>query len=67
MLLSNLEQQRKMHKEVESALQQVTHFQKENPIPPPETIKMEKDDLIGYKCVLESWKSEAYLVKSSID
>lgn len=48
-------------------LQQVMHFQKENLIPPPRTVKLEKDDLISYKCILEIWKFEAELVKSSIE
>lgn len=45
-LLSELSQQRKLHERVEVALQQVLHFQKANPMPPPGTIKLGKDDLI---------------------
>jgi hypothetical protein len=66
-LLFKLSQQRKMHERVEVALQQVLHFQKENPMPPPRKVKLGKHDLINYKCTLESWKSESDLVKSSIE
>lgn len=66
MLLSDLAQQKKMHEEVGAALQQFIHLQKENPIP-PRIIKLEKYNMIGFKCVLKSWKFKADLVKSSLD
>ena len=67
MLLSELSQQRKMHERAEVALQQVFIFRKVNPMPLLGTIKLGKDELINYKCTLESWRSEADLVKSLIE
>lgn len=54
MLLLDLAQQKKVHEEVEAALQQVIHLQKENPVPLLRIIKLEKYDMICVKCVLES-------------
>lgn len=56
-----------MHERVEVELQQVLHFQKLNLVPSPGTIKLGKEELINYKCTLESWIYEANLVKSSIE
>ena len=36
-------------------------------MPPLGTINLEKNELITYKYTLESWRSEADLVKSSIE
>lgn len=66
MLLSDLAQQKKMHEEVGATLQQLIHLQKENPTPPPRIIKLKKDVMIGFKCILKSWKSDVDLVKSSL-
>ena len=66
-LLFELSQQKKIHERVEVTLQQVLHFQKANPLSPPGTTKLGKDDLINYKCSLQSWKYEFDLVKSSIE
>ena len=67
MLLTELSEHRKSHETIEVALQQVLHFQKADPMPPPRTIKLGKDDMVSNNCTLESWKYEEDLVKSSID
>ena len=56
-----------MHEKVEAALQQVSHFQKANSIPPPGITKLGKDEIINYRYIIESWKSEANTVKLSIE
>ena len=38
-----------------------------NSIPPPGIIKLEKDDVIGFQCILDSWNFEAGFVKSLLD
>ena len=48
-------------------LQRVIWMQKENPIPPSSIIKLEKDNMIRFECVLTSWKSQVDLVKSLLD
>jgi hypothetical protein len=42
-------------------------MQKGNPIPSHGISKLEKDDKIGFECILESWKYEADLVKSLLE
>lgn len=66
-LLPELASHRKVHEEVEVALQQVIRMQKENPIPPPSITKLEKDDMTGFERILKSQKSEDDLVKSLLD
>jgi hypothetical protein len=45
----------------------VSRFQKLNPIPPPRIVRLEKDELINYRYTIESSRSNADVVKSSIE
>ena len=56
-----------MHNKAEVTLQQVSHFQKVNSIPPPWIVKLGKDEIINYRYPIESQKSEADAFKSSVE
>ena len=56
-----------MHEKVEAALQQVSHFQKVNLVPPPKIVRLGNDELINYRYTIESWKFKDDVVKSSIE
>lgn len=45
----------------------MSHFQKANLVPPPRIVRLGKDELINYRYTIESWRSEADVVKSSIE
>lgn len=66
-LLMEVTQQYKMHDKAEAALQQVSCFQKVNPIPPPGIAKLGKYEIINYRYTIESKKFEADAVKSSLE
>ena len=55
----------KMHDKANDAPQQVLHFQKVNPMPPPRIEKLGKDEIINYIYTIDSWKSEVDVKKSS--
>ena len=42
-------------------------MKKENLIPPLGIIKLEKDDVISFECILKSWKSKDEFLKSLLD
>ena len=45
----------------------MSHFQKVNPIPSPRIANLGKDEIINYRYTIWSWKTEADIVKSSIE
>jgi hypothetical protein len=57
-------QQEEIHTKVEVALQRISCFQKGNLIPPPGILKIRKDEMLKYRYTIESWKSEADVVKA---
>lgn len=60
-------QQEDIHTKVEVALQKISHCQKTNSIPPPRISNLRKDEMLIYKYTIESWKSEADVVKASLE
>ena len=66
-LLKDVLQQEEIHTKVEATLQNISRCQKANPIPTPGILKLGKDEMLKYKYTIESWKSEADVVKASLE
>ena len=66
-LLAEVTQQEEVHNKVEVALHQISRFQKANTVPPPGIMKLAKYEILKYRYTIESWKSKADVVKSSLE
>ena len=66
-LLKEVTQQDKVLIKVEAALQTISHFQKANLIPPLGIPKLGKDEMLKYRYTIESWRSEADKLKTSLE